>query len=33
MGNTCCSDGTVDKGADMQTLGNHKGSSKDHYTM
>ena len=24
MGNTCCSDGTVDKGADMQTLGNNR---------
>jgi len=24
MGNTCCSDGTVDQGADMQTLGNNR---------
>ena len=29
MGNTCCSDGTVDKGADMQTLG----KGRANYTM
>ena len=33
MGNTCCSDGTVDKGADMQTLGNNRKAHATNYTM